>query len=124
MQQATSKIERSLCPPPYGGHIVFSADPVGVRVSVCVRVCVSSFLHSISLMNRWILIRFIIEWGKNAEYILMTLIPFSRSHEDINYWKMLVNCLSAPYLLKEQIDFDNTCTSRLLGHVKELIGFW
>ena len=62
--------------------------------------------------------------GKMLSTFLMTLIPFSRSHEDLNYWKMLVNCLSAPYLLKEQMDFDSTCTSRLLGHVKELIGFW
>ena len=30
-----------------GKHIVFSADPVGVGVASC--------LHSISLMNKWIL---------------------------------------------------------------------
>ena len=60
----------------------------------------------------------------------MTLTPFSRSQKDLDCWKMLENCLSAkmlenclsaPYLLKEQMDFDHTCTSRLLGHVKELI---
>ena len=39
-------------------------------------------------------------------------------------WKRLENCLSAPYLLKEQMDFDHTCTSRLLGHIKELIRYW
>ena len=51
----------------------------------------------------------------------MTLTPFSRSHEDLDCWKMLENCLSAPYLPKEQMDFDHTCTSILLGHVKEMI---
>ena len=49
----------------------------------------------------------------------MILTPFSRSHEDLNCWKTLKNGLSAPCLLKEHMDFDHTCTSRLLGHVKE-----
>ena len=48
-----------LCPPPCGvggggggeGDIVFSADPVGVSVLVGVASC----LHSVSLMNGWIL---------------------------------------------------------------------
>ena len=51
----------------------------------------------------------------------MTLPP--RSQEDLDCWKKLENCLSAPYLLKEQMDFDHTCTSRLLGHVKEWLYF-
>ena len=44
-----------------GGYIVFSADPVGVGVGVSVGVGigvlvgVASCLHSISLMNGWIL---------------------------------------------------------------------
>ena len=68
--------------------------------------------------------KFIIEWGKNADLISMTMTPFSRSHKDLDCWKKLENCLSAPCLLKEQVDFDHTCTSRLLGYVKELIKFW
>ena len=36
-----------------GGHTVFSADHVGV--SVVVDVGIASCLHSVSLMNRWIL---------------------------------------------------------------------
>ena len=38
--------------------------------------------------------------------------------------RLLVNGLAAPYLLKEWIDFDLTCTSILLWHGKELIRFW
>ena len=53
----------------------------------------------------------------------MTLTLFSRSHEDLDCWKMLENCLSASCLLKEQMDFDQSCTSRLLGHVKKIIKF-
>ena len=43
------------------GHIVFSADPVGVNVASC--------LHSISLMNGWILAKLqIFHWvGENAD---------------------------------------------------------
>ena len=51
----------------------------------------------------------------------MTVTPFSRSHECLDCWKRLENCLSAPFLLKEQMDFDHICTFRLLGHVKELV---
>ena len=44
-----------------GGHIVFSADPVGISVASC--------LHSISLMNGWILTKLtqIYHWvGENC----------------------------------------------------------
>ena len=37
---------------------------------------------------------------------------------------MLENDLSAPCLLKEWIDFDQTGTDILLGHGQELIRFW
>ena len=37
--------------------------------------------------------------------------------------RLLVNGLSAPYLLKKWIDFDLTCTSILLRRGKELIRF-
>ena len=45
-----------------GGHIVFSADPVGVGVASC--------LHSIYFMNGWILAKLtkIYHWvGENAD---------------------------------------------------------
>ena len=38
--------------------------------------------------------------------------------------RFLENGLSVSYFLKEWIDFNQTCTSILLGHVKELIKFW
>ena len=38
--------------------------------------------------------------------------------------KWLENGLSAPYLPKKFMDFDQTCTSVLLGHIKELLRFW
>ena len=86
-----------------GGHTVFSADIVGVGVSV------ASCVHSISLMNGWIMAKLtkIYHWvGKNADKIL-TLTPFSRSHEDLDCWKKLENCLCAPYLMTEKnwLDF-------------------
>ena len=42
-------LRQLLCPTIVGGHIVFSADPVGVSVGVDV----TSFLHSISLRKGW-----------------------------------------------------------------------
>ena len=50
----------------WGGHIVFSADLVGVGVSVRVASC----LHSISLMKGWILAKLTQIYhlmGKNAD---------------------------------------------------------
>ena len=38
--------------------------------------------------------------------------------------RLLENGLSAPYLMKEQMDFDQTCTTILLWHEKEMIRFW
>ena len=37
--------------------------------------------------------------------------------------RLLENGLSATCLLKECLDFDQTCTAILLGHAKELIIF-
>ena len=48
----------------WGGHIVFSVDPVGVGIGI------ASCLYSISLMNGWILVnlhKFIIGWVKRAD---------------------------------------------------------
>ena len=38
--------------------------------------------------------------------------------------RLVENGLSAPCLLKELVDFDQTCTPICLGHGKELIRFW
>ena len=39
------------------GHIVYSADHVSIGIGILVGVGVASCLHSISLMNRWILLK-------------------------------------------------------------------
>ena len=49
-----------------GGHIVFNVDPLRIGILVGVASC----LHSISLMNRWILAKLaqIYHWvGENAD---------------------------------------------------------
>ena len=55
----------------------------------CLRRCRLAFcLHSIVLMNEWILAKLaqIYRWvGENADSIL-TLTPFSRSHEGLDCW--------------------------------------
>ena len=38
--------------------------------------------------------------------------------------RLVENGLSAPCLLKEQVDFNQICTSIFLGHGKDLIRFW
>ena len=38
--------------------------------------------------------------------------------------RLLEDGLSAPYLMKEWMDFNQTCTAILLWYVKELIRFW
>ena len=66
-----------------GNILFFSADPVGVGVASC--------LHSISLLNGQILAKLtqIYHWeGENADQILVTLTPFSRSQEGLDCWKM------------------------------------
>ena len=38
--------------------------------------------------------------------------------------RLVENGLSVPCLLKEWVDFDQTCTAIFLGHASELIRFW
>ena len=40
-----------------GGRIACSGDPVGVSIGILVGIGIASCLHSISLMNGWILAR-------------------------------------------------------------------
>ena len=118
---------RSLCSPTWGGdggwgegHIVFSADPVGVGVGV------ASCLHSTSLLNQQILAKFtqIYHWeGENADQILVTLSPFSRSQEGLDCWKMGCSLLCALCILIEWTDFSQTYTNISLGGVKCLLDF-
>ena len=107
-----------LCPPTI--HIVFSADPVGGSVGVGV----ASRPHSISLLNGHILVKLtqIYHWeGEKCWLDFGVLDPIFRVTGGL---RLLEKSLSTPYLLKEWIDFNQTRTSILLGHVKELIRFW
>ena len=76
-----------------GGHIVFSADPVGVGVA--------SSPHSISLLNRHNLAKLtqIYHWeGKKRCLDFGDLDPIFKVTGGL---RLLENGLSAPYLFKE-----------------------
>ena len=105
-------------PPPWGGvgggHIVFSADPVGI----------ASCPHSISLLNGRILAKLTLIYHWEEEKCWLDFGDLDPIFKVTGGLRLMENGLSASYLLKERIDFNQTCTSILLGHVKELIRFW
>ena len=96
----------SLCPPNRrgGGHIVFGADPVGVRVAPC--------LYSFSRTNGWILTKLAQThyWENWLDFGDLDLF-FKKS-------------LSAPYLLNQMTDSGQTSYILTLGWFKDLIRFW
>ena len=110
-----------LCPPTMAaGHIVFSADPVGVGVVVGIAFCP----HSISLLNGHILAKLTQIYHWEGEKCWLDFGDFDPIFKVTGGLRLLENGLSASYLFKEWIDFNQTCTSIFLGHVKELIRFW
>ena len=80
--------------------------------------------HSVSLLNGQILAKLtqICHW--EGEKCLLDFGDLDPIFKVTGGLRLLENGLSASYLLKEWIDFNQTCTSILLGHVKELIRFW
>ena len=119
--QISSIFYRNYVPPPTmgEGHTVFSADPVGVSGVGGGASCP----HSISLLNGHILAKLtqIYHWvGEKCWLDFGDLDPIFKVTGGL---RLLENDLSTSYLLKEWIDFNQTCTSILLGHVKELIRF-
>ena len=100
----------------WGGHIVFSADPVGVGIASCP--------HSISLLDGHILAKLTQIYHWEGEKCLLDFGDLDLIFKVTRALRLLENGLSAPHLLKELIDFNQTCTSILLGHVKEQIRFW
>ena len=85
---------------------------------------VASCTHSISLLNRQILAKLtqIYYWEMEICWLdFGDLDPFFKVTGGL---RLLENGLSASYLLKEWIDYNQTWTSILLGHVNELIRFW
>ena len=82
------------------GDIVFSADPVGVGVTTCphyLHIDWTDFGQSYTNIS--------LGGGKNADWILVTLISFSRSQEGSDCWKIGHSLMSALYLLIERTDF-------------------
>ena len=82
-------------PPPWGGHIVFSADPVGGGVGVGIASCP----HSVSLLNGHILAKLtqIYHWeGEKCGLDFGDLDPIFKGTGGL---RLLENGLSASYLL-------------------------
>ena len=80
-------------------------------------------LHPISWRNRRISTKLVHLYCCDIEKNWLDfddLDPFSRSHKSLDCWKMA--CLHP--IMMEWIDFDQTCTTILLWHKKELIRFW
>ena len=82
------------------GNIVFSADTIGVGVLVGVLIGVTSCLHSVFLMNGWILAKLtqIYYWVRENSWLdFGDLDPIFKVTRGL---RLLENGLSAPYLLK------------------------
>ena len=60
--------------------------------------------------------------GKGKE--LMTLTLFSRSHWYFETQILIEKCLCVHYPLNRHLEFDQSNSSTLLGHGKEVIRFW
>ena len=79
-----------LCPPTWGrGHYVFGADPV----SVSVWLCRCNLLSALYLLNEWMdfdqtYTDILLDWGKMLIRFYRPWLPFSKSHEDLDCWKM------------------------------------
>ena len=80
-------------------------------------------LHPICWMNRWILTNlyiYIVETWK----ITLCFGDLDPTFKATLRLRLLENSLFTPCLLKEWVDFNQTCTSILLGHGNELFMFW
>ena len=74
-----------------GRHIAFGADPVGVDVSVGVRIRVASCLHSIFWTNQWILTK-------------LAQTRLGRGIEVIIFGDLDLNCKVTPVLWMSNFD--------------------
>ena len=81
-------------------------------------------LHPISWMNEWILTKLVNLYCCNMEKSWLDFGDLDPIFKVTGGLRLLENGLNAPYLLKEQMDFDQTCTAILLWLEKELIRFW
>ena len=90
-------------------------------------VSVASCLHSVSLMNGWILAKLtqIYHWVGEKYWLdfddLDPIFKVTQGQIVGKGWKI---ACTHPISWRNKMDFDHTCTSRLLENVKELIRFW
>ena len=80
-------------------------------------------LHPISRINGWILTKHVHLYCCDIEKNFLDfgdLYPIFKITQGL---RLLKNGLDAPYLQNEWMDFDQTCTTILLWHEKELIRF-
>ena len=80
--------------------------------------------HLISRMNGWILTKLAHLYCCDMEKNWLDFGDLDPIFKVTQGLRLLKNGLSAPYLMKEWMDFDQTCTTVLLWHEKELIRFW
>ena len=81
-------------------------------------------LHPISRINGWILTKLVHLYCFDMEKNGLDFGDLDPIFKVTQGLRLLKNGLSALYLLKEWMDFDQTCTTVLLWHEKELIRFW
>ena len=81
-------------------------------------------LHPISRMNGWILTTLVHLYCCDMEKNWLDFGDHGPIFKVTQGLRLLENDLSASYLMKEWMDFDQTCTAILLWHEKELIRFW
>ena len=81
-------------------------------------------LHPVSWRNGWILTKLaqLYCWHMQMNWLYFGYLdPIFKVTWGL---RLLENGLSAPYLLKERMDFDQTCKSILLWYGKELVLLW
>ena len=81
-------------------------------------------LHPISRMNGWILTKLVHLYCRDREENLLDFGDLDPIFKVTQGLRLLENGMSAPYLMKEWMDFDQACTTILLWHEKELVRFW
>ena len=81
-------------------------------------------LHPISWRNGWSLAIFAQIYCCDMKKNWLDFSDLASIFKVTQGLRLLENGLSAPYPMKEWMDFDQTCTTILLWHGKELIRFW